>query len=158
MAGIKVAPLPWSSDELPDDLPFLSSRAPDDYLGRTIIYVDTEATPPLFRPEPDGVRYQARASSRSIADIDAAYMALALESDDFADVAFKWNEYSELREVFSFRNSSTWTWSGSQFAKPVAFRLEHDYKFPNRRRNTFARETIRYLIWTKQSWEIPSGH
>ena len=111
--GIRITPLPWSSDELPDDLPFLSSCAPEDYLGRTIIYLDIEATPPLYRPGPDEVRQPVHASSTCIADVDAVCEALALESDDFVDVAFQWNDYGELREVFPTRNSSTWARSGS---------------------------------------------
>ena len=113
VAGIRITPLPWSSDELPDDLPSLSSCAPEDYLGRTIIYVDTEATPPLFRPGPAGGRNPVKASSNCIADVDAVCEALALESDDFVDVAFKWNDYGVLRDVFPTRNSSTWAGSGS---------------------------------------------
>ena len=113
VAGIRITPLPWSSDELPNDLPFLSSSAPEDYLGRTIISVDTIATPPLFRPGPDGVHHPVQASSECIADVDAVCDALALESDYFVDVAFQWNEYGELREVFPTRDSSTWARSGS---------------------------------------------
>ena len=110
--GIRINPLPWSSNELPDDLPLLSSRGPGDYLGRTIIYLDTEASPPLFRPGPDGVRHPVQASSKCIADVDAVCEALALESDDFVDIALKWNDYGELREIFPTGNSSTWTGSG----------------------------------------------
>lgn len=113
VAGIRVAPLPWSSDELPDGLPFFSSRAPQDYLGRTVVYVDTTVTPPLFRPTPSVVPHPVQASSRSVADVDAVCKALALESDDFVDVAFQWNDYNDLREVFPARSSSTWAPSGS---------------------------------------------
>ena len=93
---------------LHNDLPFLSSRAPEDYLGRTIICVDTTATPPLFRPRPDGVSHPVQVSSSSIANVDAVCLALALESDDFVDVAFLWNDYYELKEVFPSHDSSTW--------------------------------------------------
>ena len=113
LAGIRITPLPWSSDELPNDLPIVSSSAPEDYLGRTIIYVDTKATPPLFRPGPDGVPNPVQASSECIAGVDAVCEALALESDEFVDVALQWNDYGELREVFPARNSSTWARSGS---------------------------------------------
>ncbi len=113
VAGIRITPLPWSSDELPNDLPVLSSSAPEDYLGKTIICVDTIATPPLFRPGPDEVPHPVQASSNCIADVDAVCQALALESDDFVDGALLWNDYSELRKVFPARNSSTWARSGS---------------------------------------------
>ena len=113
VAGIRITPLPWSSDELPDGLPLLSSRSPEDYLGRTVIYLDIETTPPLFRPGPDGVRNPVQASSKCIADVDAVCEALALESDDFVDVAFKWNDFGELREIFPTGSSSTWARSGS---------------------------------------------
>ena len=112
--GVRITPLPWSSDELPWGLPLLSSRAPEDFLGRTIICVETEATPPLFRPGPDGARHTVQASSKGFSDVDAVCEALALESGDFVDVAFKWNDYSELREVFPTGNSSTWGRSGSR--------------------------------------------
>ena len=111
--GVRITPLPWSSDELPGDLPLLSSRAPEDYLGRTIICVDTEVTPPLFRPGPNEARHPVQASSKGFADVDVVCEALALESGDFVDVAFKWNDYSELRGVFPTGNSSTWARSGS---------------------------------------------
>lgn len=107
VAGIKVAPLPWSTDELPRDLPSLSSIPSENYLGRTVIYVDTEVAPPLFRPVPEGVPHPVQASSRSGADVDAVCQALALESDDFVEVAFSWNDYNELQEVFPARNRST---------------------------------------------------
>ncbi len=113
VAGIRIAPLPWSSDDLPDDLPLPASSAPEDYLGRTIICVDTLATPPLFRPGPDGVHNPVQASTQSIADVDAVCEALALESDDFVEVAFQWNDYGDLREVFPTRSSSIWARSGS---------------------------------------------
>ena len=113
VAGIRITPLPWSSDELPNDLPFLSSSAPEDYLGRTIVYMDTIATPPLFRPGPDGVHHPVQAFSECIAGVDAVCDALALESDHFVDVAFQWNDYGELREVFPTRDNSTWARSGS---------------------------------------------
>ena len=63
VAGIRIAPLPWSSDDLPDDLPLPASSAPEDYLGRTVICVDTMATPALFRPGPDGVRCKRRSKN-----------------------------------------------------------------------------------------------
>lgn len=113
MVGITVTPLPWSSDELPKDLPFLSSVDPEDYLGKTVIYVESEAAPPLFRPEHDEVPHPVQASNRSIAGVDAVCEALALESDDFVEVAFQWNDYRKLREAFPVGNSSTWARSGS---------------------------------------------
>ena len=42
-----------------------------------------------------------------MADVDGVCEALALESDDFVDVALRWNDYSELRDLFPTRNSST---------------------------------------------------
>lgn len=113
VGGIRITPLPWSSDELPNNLPFLSSSAPEDYLGRTIISIDTIAAPSLFRPRPDGVPDPVQASSKCIVDVDAVCEALALESDDSIEIAFQWNDYSEPREVFPALNSSTWARSGS---------------------------------------------
>ena len=113
MAGIRITPLSWSSDQLPHDLPLRSSHAPEDYLGRTVIYVDTEANPPLFRPGSDGLRHPIQASSKCTAHVDAVCEALALQSDDFVDVALKWNDFSELQEIFPTDNSSTWGRSGS---------------------------------------------
>lgn len=113
VAGISITPLPWSTDELPNDSPLLSSNAPENYLGRTIICVDTMATPPLFRPGQDGVSSPVQASSRSVANIDAVCQGLAFESDGFVDVAFQWNDYCELRKVFPTRSRSTWARSGS---------------------------------------------
>ena len=139
VAGIRVTPLPWSSDELPDDLPLLSSRAPEDFLGRTIIYVDSEATPPLFRPGPDGVRNPVQASSKCIADVDVVCEALALESDDFVDVAFKWNDYSrtagDIPYWQQFNLGAVWV----QFAKPIDTRLEQERQLADRCRDAFAR-------------------
>ncbi len=113
VAGIKVTPLPWSSDELPNSLPFFSSHTPEDYLGRTIVGINSVATPPLFRPVQDGVSHPVQVSNETIADVAAVCEALALESGDFIDVAFQWNDFNELRKVFPTRISSTWGPSGS---------------------------------------------
>ena len=112
-AGIMVSPLPWSSNELPKGLPFPTSSALEDYLGKTVIYVESEAGPPLFRPEPDEVPHPVQATNRSIASVDSVCEALALNSDDFVDIAFQWNDYGELQEIFPVRNNSTWARSVS---------------------------------------------
>ena len=157
VAGIRIVPFPWSSYELPSDLPFLSSRGPEDYLGRTVIYVDTIATPPLFRPGPDGDPNPVHASSESIANVDAVCEALALESDDFVDVAFQWNEYIELQEVFPNRNSSTW----SRYASRLRSHLKPGWSTSINFETGVvtlspAEDSLSELM--KQIWVIPLGH
>ena len=119
VAGIRIIPLPWSSGELPGDLPFLSSRRPEDYLGKAVIYVATKATPPLFRPGAEGVPNPVQAFNECSADVAGVCEALALESDDFVEVALQWNDYSELREVFPNLDSSFWARSGTSLRSPV---------------------------------------
>ena len=102
--GISITPLPWSTDELPDHLPHRDARSSEDYLGRTVVYVDTIATPPLFRPNPDLGGSPVKAASEFIVDMDAICEALALEYNDDVSIGRLWNDYPDLKDVFPFRN------------------------------------------------------
>ena len=51
VAGVDIVPLPLCTAELPAGLPARDGRSQAEYLGQSLVSVDTEATPALFRPE-----------------------------------------------------------------------------------------------------------
>ncbi len=110
--GVHIEPLPLSSDRLDASLPRrrgTSENVVVDYLGRTLVSIDSEVKPALFRPE-------ARPSAQDIqvkpiggVNIATVCQALSLESDDYVDAGLYWNDYQEL-DAFSLGVDET-TWS-----------------------------------------------
>ena len=106
--GVRIEPLPLSTDELALNLPRRTVMSAADYLGRTIVSIDTAAKPALFRPNASPSAQIVQANTVGNVDIDTVCQALSLESDSYVDVAFRWNDYQELA-AFSPRNGSmTW--------------------------------------------------
>ena len=82
--GIRVEPLPAASDQLPADLPERPGLVHYAYLGRTLVSVDAEASPPLFDPRDpiatDGAVRTSLNADLSMEDISKALSLLCDES------------------------------------------------------------------------------
>ena len=96
--GVNLVPLPLSDDELPPDLPsglgFVFA-----YLGRTVVAVDTIATPALFRPEFDhGHDLEGVVTARLDANctFEEIRQALSLECNAPIHMGLEWSDYGEL--------------------------------------------------------------
>ena len=96
--GISFIPLPLSDDELPPGLPAGSAFALA-YLGRTVVAVDTLATPALFRPEFEHVLdLEGVVTARLDTDctFDEIREALSLECNAPIHMGLEWSDYGEL--------------------------------------------------------------
>ncbi|MDE0226657.1 MAG: hypothetical protein OXP28_16230 [Gammaproteobacteria bacterium] len=96
LPGIRLQPLPRSTDRAFGTTPIRSGSSIGDYLGRTVLTVDSIATPAFYRPKPDGPIAGVVASFVSDVTLDDICQALALESDGDVRIAFEWNDYGDL--------------------------------------------------------------
>jgi len=107
--GVRIEPLPFSTDELPANLPKHRGMSAQDYLGRTVVSIDSSAAPALFNPQSKPSVRNVQASIVGDVDIDTVCQALSLESDSYLDVAFRWNDYQELAAFSPTESSNTWS-------------------------------------------------
>ena len=108
MDGIRVGPLPLSTDELPADLPRHRGMSAEDYLGRTLVSIDSTAKPALFHPQTTPSVPNIQANVVGDVDINTVCQALSLVSDSYVDIAFCWNDYQELATFSLSGDIITW--------------------------------------------------
>ena len=92
--GVDIVPLPMSTDELPSWLPSGNRIDASAYLGQTLVSVETEAKPALFRPESDRRRGIVRARPRFA--VGTILEALSLTCNTSVDAGLCFNDYGEL--------------------------------------------------------------
>jgi len=110
--GVHIEPLPLSTDKLDASLPRrrgTSENVVFDYLGRTLVSIDSEVKPALFHPKTRPSVQNAQVKPTGGVNIATVCQALSLESDDYVDAGFYWNDYQEL-DAFSLGVDDT-TWS-----------------------------------------------
>ena len=115
LEGVHIEPLPLSSDELPVHLPQLSGMSADDYMGRTVLYIDYEASPALFRPGASSLVETFKV--RNVADVgfDIACEAMSLESDTCVETGFYWCHYEGLPGLTEARDGNSWSFDGKRY-------------------------------------------
>ena len=97
VAGVDVVPLALSTPDLPAGLPPRNGKSRADYLGQSLVSVNTEATPALFRPETRSLtRETARAALTPQVTLETIREALSLEADLFVDHGLAWDDYGEF--------------------------------------------------------------
>ena len=95
--GVDVVPLALSTADLPAGLPVGQGRSRADYLGQTLVSVDTEATPALFRLEKQRPERQAaRAALKPQVSLETIREALSLEADAFVDRGLIWDDFGDF--------------------------------------------------------------
>lgn len=115
--GVHIEHLPFSTDKLPANLPRLNQFQAEDYLGRTIVSIDSTASPALFRPQSDYSNPNVHVEPIAGVNVDTVCQALSLESDSYMGAAFYWNDYQELTAFSSARGKSTWSLGNAHFKK-----------------------------------------
>ena len=106
--GARIEALPRSTAELPNFLPNLSSVGPDEYLGRTVVAIDCEVSPALFRPSSNYRHDGVEARMNCAADFQIICQTLSLLTDNLVEVGFYWHDYQELGNVFPSSGSTIW--------------------------------------------------
>ena len=127
--GVHIEPLPLSSDELPASLPRLGRLPASDYLGRTIVSIDCDATPALFRPPPMRKSPDIQVEAVPSIGINEICQALSLECDIHVDAGFFWENYLGLEDAFPFSGSSIHSNVGAHLrgSHPIGWSLNRDY-------------------------------
>lgn len=115
--GVRVESLPLSTDQLPNGLPGIHGLLPRDYIGRVVVTIDHSAAPVLFQPT-----NKRSVEASALADVpefdpDLVSLALSVEADSHADVAFSWNDYEDL-DVFRLAGlERTWSFGRSRWTR-----------------------------------------
>ena len=104
--GARIEVLPRSTAELPSYLPKISSVRPNEYLGRSVVAIDCEASPALFRPNSHYQHDRVEARTDCAADFQIVCQTLSLQTDKLVEVGFYWNDYQDLENVFPTSGSS----------------------------------------------------
>ncbi len=104
--GARIETLPLSTDKLPHSLPQTSRIAASDYLGRTVVTIDSESSPALFRPGSDYPSERVEARMNCAADFQTICQTLSLKTDNLVEVAFYWHDYLDLEDIFPKRGST----------------------------------------------------
>ena len=97
--GIRIEPLPASSDRLPGHLPRSGGISALEYLGRAVLYIDTRVSPSLFLPHGDEEQKDKHASPVTDIDIETVCQALSLECSKRVAVGSAWNDYQDLTSL-----------------------------------------------------------
>lgn len=133
--GVRVIPLPKSVDALPVTLPKTLSMSGVDYLGKAVLYIDSEVHPALFSvrgsrtsdedPKPRWVRVDASLYSlyEALSLICNGYVYSELhwcDYDEESAMAFEVSGNSSVRTgtVFDYRQFAGWLDDPSIEAKP----------------------------------------
>ncbi len=133
--GVRVIPLPRSLDALPVTLPRNLPRSGVDYLGKAVLYIDSEVRPALFSVRDS--RTTAEGPSTRFLPGDASlyslYEALSLICNRYVHSKLNWCDYDEERtvpfkvsgnsiarmeKVFDNRQFAGWLDDPSIYAKP----------------------------------------
>ena len=101
LPGIRIEPLPRSTDGVFGSLPVLRGSSIEDYLGRTVLNIDSIARPAFFRPDDEGNGSVVQSEFVSGVGTDTVCQALALEANTEVEAAFEWNDYEEASRFLS---------------------------------------------------------
>ena len=100
--GLRVHSLPVSSDSFPRSIPETRSLYVPSWLGQTVLEVDAEMHPALFRPgdaDNELPRLETRAALGQV-PLDTFLLALSLVCNRHLGLAWAWTDYGEL-DAFS---------------------------------------------------------
>lgn len=107
--GVHIESLPLSTDRLVASLPRRPGMSAVDYLGRTLVSIESEVKPALFHPKTRPSAQNIQVEPIGGVSIDTVCQALSLESDGYVDAGFYWNDYQELTAFSLGVDETTWS-------------------------------------------------
>ena len=113
--GVHIEPLPLCSDDLSVHFPPFSNMSAKDYVGRTVIHIDHEVSPALFRPIAEGPKGSVMVRNVPDIDFDTACEALSLESHAHVETGFYWYHYQGPPGLLNGRADSSWSVGGQRY-------------------------------------------
>ena len=109
--GVKAFVLPSSTSELAKYLGSLPSTSLGEYSGRTMVMIDSSASPSLFRPNDGHQSGEVQASTQSNSNVEIVCRALSLLSDTYVDAEACWNDYLGLGDWLPSNLGFNWSLS-----------------------------------------------
>ena len=97
--GVSLAPLPLSTDELPAGLPTSGTIRRSDYLGHSVVCVDTKAAPALFRPQDGDSADVVTGELPPGFTFANLWNALSLECNAHVDLGHRWRDYGQMSVI-----------------------------------------------------------
>ena len=129
LPGVRLDPLPKSTDGAFGTTPDRSGSSIAGYLGRTVLRVDSTAAPAFYRPKKEGVSDEVEARFVPDVSLDEICHALALESDGEVRIAFEWNDYGDLSLCLSPGSGGSHSRGrGGLDGRPIGFSTNMDYQ------------------------------
>ena len=113
--GVYVEPLPLSPDDLPTHLPGPPLMRAKDYPGRTVLHIDHEVSPALFRPSAAGPKNTVAVHDVAGVDFDTVCQALSLESNTFVETGFYWYHYLGPKGLVDGGGDTVWSFGKQRF-------------------------------------------
>ena len=128
LPSIRIEPLSRSTDGLTGYRPSLSGKAIKDYLGRTVLNIESTASPAFFHPQEEDRNSAVRANFASRIGPVTVCEALALASDNFVEVVSQWNDYHEASLYLGPGSKSSYsTHRGGMDSRGPGFSFHRDH-------------------------------
>ena len=115
-AGLRVYPLPISSEGLPLSMPDADSNRVQEMLGNPVLEIDAQTSPVFFKPPSDEGTYLPQETVTALQDVTVVRFltALSLVSNRRVGVAWSWNDYGDAA---AFATGSPSGWGGPGHVK-----------------------------------------
>ena len=113
-AGLRVYPLPISSEGLPLSMPDADENRVRNMLGRSVLEIDAQTGPVFFQPPGDDGSYQVLETRTVLQSVTllSFLTALSLESNQRVAVVWSWVDYGDAA-AFAAENPSPWGGPGA---------------------------------------------
>ena len=109
--GVRVMALPSSTPEFRRRLRSLAPTSLEEYSGKTMVMIESSASPSLFRPGDEHQNGTVKVSTDSNVNVESICQALSLLSDTYVDAEVCWNDYLELEDWVPPSVSCRWSLS-----------------------------------------------
>ncbi len=113
--GVLIEPLPISADRLPVHLSDRLGMSADQYLGRTVVYLEQHASPAIFRPDSKSVAELVEVSAVAGLDFDTVCAGISLESDAHVETGFYWVHYPTFPGLIRVDAGHSWSFDNQRF-------------------------------------------
>ena len=129
LPGIHVQSIPRATDGEFGFVHNYRGSSVEDYLGRSVLSIESISSPTFFRPIEEGNSNIVKAKFVSDIGMEKVCQALALESDHSVEMAFQWNDYGEVSLYLGSERGSYWSANlGGMAPRGIGFTLHTDFK------------------------------
>ena len=125
-SGLRVYPLPISSEGLPVSMPDTDWNRLRDMLGHPVLEINAHTSPVFFQPPRDEGQYPSLETLTVLpgVTVDSFLTALSLVSNRRVEVAWSWNDYGDAA-AFATRAPASWGGPGPMTLRTLGRGLTH---------------------------------